>query len=420
LTAVLKKYNITCMKEYIRKPLFAALSKRLKNKPTLIQVIIGPRQVGKTTLALQIYDRCNGPKLYKTADLPNTPTTDWVATQWKEARALYANKKNGTLLILDEIQKIAHWSEAVKRLFDEDKRSRKTMRVLLLGSSSLLMQKGLTESLAGRFEIHRHNHWSFAECKEYFNLKLEEYLYFGGYPGALPLRKDEERWAKYIRDSLIETVLSKDVLLMYPITKPALLRQVFGISLAYPAEIMSYNKMIGQLQDAGNTTTVAFYLRLLSNAFLLSPLEKYSGSKIRQRGSTPKIIISDNSLISATAGQNFKHAIKNKGFWGRMVENGVGACLYHLLQEFGGNLFYWRDRDAEVDYIAQIGHRLIAIEVKSGWPSKPPASLELFARRYNNIEKIIISQQKDKGTGKNVKYLSLTDFFLNPFKNIGI
>jgi len=414
------------MKEYFRKPLFDSLIKGLKNEPRLLQVIIGPRQVGKTTLALQAYDRWPGPKLYESADLPTTPTVDWVTNYWEKARALCGKGKGDVLLLLDEIQKIPRWSEVVKKLFDEDKREKRPIRVVLLGSSSLLMQRGLTESLAGRFEIHRHNHWSFPECKEYFGLELEEYIYFGGYPGAIPLRKDEPRWGRYIRDSLIETVLSKDILLMSPITKPALLRQVFGLCLAHPAEIMSYQKMIGQLQDAGNTTTIAFYLKLLSKAFLLAPLGKYSGSKIRQRGSIPKILILDNALVSATMGRDFKTTINDKTPWGRMVENAVGAKLYPMLQELGGELFYWRDRNDEVDYVVQVGQKLIAIEVKSGATAKNPASLNLFSRRYKKAKKIIISPSKIvEKAGQNkeeedIKHLTFKDFFLEPAKSIEI
>ncbi|MFA5031428.1 MAG: ATP-binding protein [bacterium] len=407
------------MKEYIRKTLFEVLSSRLKGGPRLLQVVIGPRQVGKTTLVLQLYDRWTGPKLYKSADLPNMPTVDWIIANWEDCRALCKKNKGEALLVMDEIQKIPRWSEVVKKLFDEDKRLKTRMRVVLLGSSSLLMQKGLTESLAGRFEIHRHNHWSFPECKECFNLKFEEYLYFGGYPGAIPLRKDEIRWARYIRDSLIETVLSKDVILMSSITKPALLRQVFGLCIEHPAEIMSYQKMMGQLQDAGNTTTIAFYLKLLANAFLIVPLERYSGNKIRQRGSIPKIVVLDNALISAISGKGFKLTVKDKIFWGRMVENAVGSKLYSMTQEAGGQLFYWRERNDEVDYVIQIGQRLIAIEVKSGASSGTPA-LHIFAMRYKKAEKIVILESEIKGTEKNIKYITLEDFFSNPYKSIGI
>jgi len=410
------------MKEYLRKPLFDALLRGLRGKPSLIQVIVGPRQVGKTTLALQLYDKWSGPKIYKSADLPNIPTVDWIIEQWEEAVHLRQRRKRETLLILDEIQKIPRWSEVVKKMFDEDKRRRRLLRVVLLGSSSLLMQKGLTESLAGRFEIHRHNHWSFSECKDYFKLKFEEYIYFGGYPGAIPLRKDENRWGRYIRDSLIETVLSKDVILMSPISKPALLRQVFGLCLDHPAEIVSYQKMIGQLQDAGNTTTIAFYLTLLAKAFLLVPLEKYSGSKIKQRGSMPKILVLDNALISATSGTYFKSTKKDKTIWGRMIENAVGAKLYSILQEFGGSLFYWRDRNNEVDYVVRVGKKLVAIEVKSGIPNKASASLNLFAKRYKKAEKIVITPTAMKFVKieKDVREVKLIDFFTQPHKSIGL
>lgn len=402
--------------------MFNALLKGLRGKPNLLQVIVGPRQVGKTTLALQLYDGWTGPKLYKSADLPAIPTVDWIAAQWEEARNLRQTKSQDTLLVLDEIQKIPRWSEVVKKMFDEDKRHKKQLRVVLLGSSSLLMQKGLTESLAGRFEIHRHNHWSFSECKEYFKLNLEEYIYFGGYPGAIPIRKDENRWARYIRDSLIETVLSKDVLLMSPISKPALLRQVFGLCLGHPAEILSYQKMIGQLQDAGNTTTIAFYLTLLAKAFLLVPLEKYSGSKIKQRGSIPKIIVLDNALISATSGSQFNSVLKDKATWGRMLENAVGAKLYSILQGYGGYLFYWRERSNEIDYVVRIGRKTIAIEVKSGVPNKTPASLSLFARRYKKAEKIVIAPVRRQLTkmDSDVKEVKLEYFFINPEKCIGL
>ncbi len=208
-------------KEYIRNILFHSLRCNLNDRTSLIQVVTGPRQVGKTTLVLQIYHQWKGPKLYQSADSPHIPTIDWITEQWHVCRQLIKNKKEKALLILDEVQKIPRWSEAVKMLFDEDRRLKIPVRVVLLGSSSLLMQKGLTESLAGRFEIHRHFHWSFKECHEYFRLDLNEYIYFGGYPGSMDLRKDELRWARYIRDSLIETVISKDVLVLSPINKPA-------------------------------------------------------------------------------------------------------------------------------------------------------------------------------------------------------
>jgi predicted AAA+ superfamily ATPase len=408
------------MDEFIRKNYFAALQKGLTGKPNLLQVVVGPRQVGKTTLAFQLKKRWAGPSFYQSADLPNTPDAVWLMDCWQECRIQAPVDGQEPLLVLDEVQKIPRWSEVVKKMADEDRIAGRVIRVVLLGSSSLLMQKGLNESLAGRFELHRHHHWSFGECRDYFKLTLPEYLYFGGYPGALPLRGDETRWGKYVRDSLIETVLGKDVLLMSPVSKPALLRQVFGLCLAHAAEIMSYQKMIGQLRDAGNTTTVASYIRLLSDAFLFAPLERFSGNRIRQRGSIPKIVVLDNALISAMYAPGFQNTVSDKAVWGRMVENAVGAKLHAWLQERGGRLYYWRHRQEEVDFVGEWGRRLFAVEVKSGVPGKFPGGLNQFAKRYPRAEKILISDgnaglvQDDQQGGESLRRVSLEQFFLNP------
>lgn len=403
-------------KQYIRTQLLKKLHSRLFGGINLIQAVIGPRQVGKTTLAVQLYTSWIGAKLFESADSPLTPTAQWIIDVWNKARELKRINGHDTLLVLDEIQKIQRWSEVVKKMFDEDQRLRSRIRVIILGSSSLLMQKGLTESLAGRFEIHRHKHWSFKECREYFKFKLNEYIYFGGYPLAAMMRKDYLRWSEYIRDSLIETVISKDVILMNPITKPALLRQAFGLCLNHPAEILSYEKMIGQLRDAGNTTTIALYLKLLSNAFFLILLEKYRGSKVRQRGSSPKILVLDNSLITANSGKTFKETLKDKSNWGRLVENAVGAKLYWLAQENGGELLYWRDRNEEVDYILKFSNKVIAIEVKSGTTRHDTSSLAAFKRRYKNTQTALIAPKlgSSKNNKDSIKNIDLADFFLNP------
>jgi predicted AAA+ superfamily ATPase len=408
------------MSEFIRKFFYDVLVKGITGKPNLLQVVVGPRQVGKTTLALQVKKHWPGPSFYHSADLPNTPDAEWIMNHWLECRSHSSAANQESLLIFDEVQKIPRWSEVVKKMADEDRIAKRSIRVVLLGSSSLLMQKGLNESLAGRFELHRHHHWTYAECRDYFHLSLPEYLYFGGYPGAIPLRTDENRWAKYVRDSLIETVLGKDVLLMSPVSKPALLRQVFGLCLAHAAEIMSYQKMIGQLHDAGNTTTIASYIRLFADAFLFAQLEKYSGSRIRQRGSMPKIVVLDNALISAVYHSSFHNTFKNKTVWGRMVENAVGSKLNNWLQERGGRLYYWRDRHDEVDYIAEWGRRLLAVEVKSGVPGKVPDGLHQFAKRYPQTDKILISAsapdlaQPGKQIGQTCRQIDLEQFFLDP------
>jgi len=397
---------------YVRKRYFDLLWRYLHGEPRFLQAVVGPRQVGKTTLALQLLKRWEGPKRYETADQPMIPTAQWIVDEWEKARRLSWQGKPDTLLVLDEVQKIPRWSEAVKMLVDEDKRRGLRLRVVLLGSSALLMQKGLSESLAGRFELHRHPHWSFRECRECFGLSVEEYLYFGGYPGALLLRKEEERWRGFIRDSLIETVLSKDVLLIWPVLKPALLRQAFGVVISHPAEILSYQKMLGTLQDAGNTTTIASYLRLLSHAFLLAPLERFSGSRVKQRGSTPKIIALDNALVTAMMTTTFQQAKRDASLWGRLVENAVGAQLYWALQNLGGELLYWRDRQDEVDFIAVQGEKVSAVEVKSGKETAFPEGLDVFKRRYPEARTILIAGHRKPSTAKAAQEVMTMDRFL--------
>lgn len=246
-----------------------------------------------------------------------------------------------------------------------------------------------------------------------FCLSLNEYFFYGGYPGAIALRKDGLRWARYMRDSLIETVLSKDILLLSPVSKPVLLRQTFGLAMDYPAQIVSYQKMIGSLQDAGNTTTIASYIQLLSRAFLLTAIERYSGSKIRRRGSIPKIMVFDNGLISAMSGKLFTEVLKDKIQWGRMIENAVGAQLYFLSQKTGGSLFYWRDRDYEVDYVLKVSGITIAIEVKTG--KHPVAFTELhhFKKKYKNVRTAIVTPAKMSVPGIDTG-LTIKEFFDNP------
>ncbi|MCX5782953.1 MAG: ATP-binding protein, partial [Elusimicrobia bacterium] len=350
------------------------------------------------------------PSLYEVADQPDVPSAQWIETQWDAARKM-ARGKNHPLLILDEVQKIPGWSEAVKKQVDYDKRNNFSIRVLLLGSSALLVQRGLTESLSGRFELHRLPHWSYAECNECFGMPLKDYFIFGGYPAAVPLLSSYARWGRYVRDSLIETVVGKDVILMSPVQKPALLRQTFGMACAHPAQIMSYQKMTGQLSDAGNTTTIAHYLNLLSAAYLLAVIPRWSGNKMRQRGSIPKIILRDNSLINAmtlpSGGQEL-----NEPIWrGRLVENAVGAALAVLAEQTGGELFYWRERDYEVDYVFKLGPKLLAIEVKSGFSVDKTPGMNAFLQRNPKASALIIG---NSGRQNLFKAISLRVFFNNP------
>jgi predicted AAA+ superfamily ATPase len=283
----------------------------------------------------------------------------------------------GAILVLDEVQKAIGWSESVKRLWDEDTRAKQPIKVVLLGSAPLLVQQGLTESLAGRFEILRLPHWSLAEMRAAFDFSMDQYAYFGGYPGAAPLINEPERWRRYILDALVETTISRDVLLLTRMDKPALLRRMFELGCRYSGQVLSYNKMLGQLHDAGNTTTLAHYLELLSGAGLLIGLSKFARRVVRQKGSSPKLQVLNTALMTAQCGLSFEDAKDDHEFWGHLVESAVGAHLANAAALNECELFYWRESNREVDFVARAGRTLTAIEVKSGRsrdtnPSSPP------------------------------------------------
>jgi hypothetical protein len=349
------------------RPQAADLARRLKEPRRFIQAVTGPRQVGKTTLVQQVVGASRLPARFASADEPTLREPPWITQQWEAAR-LEAREagRQGAVLVLDEIQKIPGWSESVKHLWDEDSRLRLPLKVVLLGSAPLLVQHGLTESLAGRFEVLCLPHWSFSEMSEAFGWSLDQYLFYGGYPGAASLIGEPRRWARYVLDSLIETTIARDVLLLSRVDKPALLRRLFQLGCTYSGQTLSYTKMVGQLQDAGNTTTLAHYLDLLSAAGMLTGLQKYAGQTVRQRASSPKLQVLNTALMTAQTGTTLREARKDHEFWGRLVESAVGAHLANAAALGVCELYYWRDRNREVDFITRAGRRLTAIEVKSG------------------------------------------------------
>lgn len=384
----------------IQRPVVGSILAGFRHEKPLLQALIGPRQVGKTTAAVHVREHLGWPAHEATADaaIPHSP--EWIETQWRLARARRGSATGRVLLVLDEIQKVPGWSEVVKRLWDAELREKGGVRPLLLGSSSLLVQKGLTESLSGRFLLHRATHWSLAECREAFGFDLERWIFYGGYPGAAAFVDDETLWRRYVNDSLIETVLARDVLQMQTVTKPALLRQLFALSTQYPAQMLSYNKMLGQLQDAGNTVTLASYLRLLETAFLVSGLQLHTKGEVRKRGSSPKLVLWNNALVSAGARPSFAEARADGAWWGRLVENAVGAHLLNHLQGPQWSVTYWRDGPAEVDYVVSRGAHTWAIEVKSGRGGRV-SGLSAFRERYPKASSWIV------GTGG----IPLEEFF---------
>lgn len=367
---------------------FQILKKRLQEDKNFIQVLWGPRQVGKTTLVEQVLQDFSYHH-FASADAPVLKDSVWLAQQWEIVRHKCQQKKTPVILVIDEIQKVQNWSETIKYLWDEDKRKNLPIKVVLLGSSSLLIQKGLTESLAGRFELIPVMHWGFQEMQQAFGYDLDTYIYFGGYPGAASLVQDVARWRRYILDSIIETTLSRDILLLTRVDKPALIRQLFFLGCSYSAQILSYQKMLGQLQEKGNTVTLAHYLHLLEQACLLMGLQKF-GTDIRKRSSSPKFQIFNSALLSAVHEQSFQEVRQNPDQWGRLVENAVGQHLVNSIQGTGMNLFYWRERDQEVDYVLTKQDRVIAIEVKSTWRKPSFNGMTSFKNKFKPKKTLLV------------------------------
>ena len=366
----------------IRKTYYDTIVGRLAEPRRFIQVIAGPRQVGKSTLIGQILSNQSLPHTLTAADAVPIADVEWIAEAWETARSgMDFRSETEHLLVIDEIQKIPGWSEVVKREWDRDTREDRNLKIVLLGSSRLLLMKGLTESLAGRFELIRMGHWDYAEMREAFGFSLDQYIYFGGYPGSAAMIGDEARWKSYIRDSLVDSAITKDVLMTSTVYKPALLRQLFELGCSYSGELLSLNKMLGQLQDAGNVTTLAGYLNLLDECNLLAGLQKYSADKARRYSSIPKYQVYNNALHSAYNEASFEEARTNPKLWGRWVESAVGAYLLNHSDEKGYKVQYWREIPDEVDFILTRNRISVAIEVKSG-RRKAGHGLSVFANRY--------------------------------------
>jgi uncharacterized protein len=379
------------------------LKRRVEEPRKFIQILTGPRQVGKTTVLSQLTGKLEIPSLFESADAVAAANTLWLEQVWESARLkLKAKSAKSFLLIIDEIQKISKWSDMVKKLYDEDTFGNINLKVILSGSLRLLLERGLSESLTGRFEIIYMTHWRFDEMQEAFGWNASQYAWFGGYPGSAGLINDENRWKSYIRDSIIEPSISKDILMLTRIDKPALLKNLFELGCWYSGQILSYSKMVGQLQDAGNTTTLSHYLKILGTAGLLSGLEKYSHTYIRKRASSPKFQVYNNSLISAQMTKTYNEIITEPVEWGRIVESAVGAHLVNESVKRGYSIYYWRDRNDEVDFVLEKGRKVIAIEVKSSY-SKNQKGMRAFQKKYNPLKTYLV----DKNTFPWHEFISI-------------
>ncbi len=389
----------------------ATLTARLSETPSRLIAVFGPRQTGKTTMVLQALARTDRPSRYLAVDEPEpstpgiapvadrehtTPLADrrdraWLARRWEDARRRAWQSDRGFVLVFDEIQKIPQWSDTIKGLWDADRARGVPLHIVILGSAPLPMQSGLSESLAGRFEPIRVMHWSFLEMSAAFDVTLDEYIYFGGYPGAAALIGDEARWQDYILHALVEPHLERDLLAMTRVDKPALLKSLFALGASYSGQILSYTKMLGQLQDAGNTTTLARYLDLLSTAGLLTGLSKHSGSSQRRRASSPKLHVLNTALMASASGYSFAEARADRTFWGRLVESAVGA---HLVNTAPASLSvcYWRDGHREVDFVLRRGPRVVGIEVKSGDGRARDRARRAFEEQFPASRLLVVGQ----------------------------
>ena len=400
--------------ESFQRPQVQTLVERLAEPARHIIALLGPRQTGKTTIARQALGRTDLESRYLAIDEPEAPgfpasydeaavtfrllperDSEWLVRQWEEARVEAERSPRGSVLVLDEIQKIEGWSETVKGLWDADRLRDCPLRVVILGSAPLLMQSGLSESLAGRFETIRVTHWSFAEMSSAFDFDLPKYLYFGGYPGAGPLVREPDRWRAYVLGGLVEPNIERDLLAMTRVDKPALLKRLFELGAACSGQILSYTKMLGQLHDAGNTTTLARYLDLLASAGLLAGLQKYTGSPVSRRASSPKLNVLNTALMTAGSGYSFDEAQADRTYWGRIVESAVGAHLFNTA-ESDMRLHYWREGSHEVDFVLKRGGRVVAIEVKSGEERmarrgrRPLPGMAAFEERFSPCGRLLV------------------------------
>lgn len=384
--------------------------RRLAEKPHKLIAVFGPRQTGKTTIIRQVLRQIDLKGRYLAVDsrdslapplpsdvsgatlpFPEVNDTDWLVRNWRQGRSEANRFGRGFVLVFDEIQKIPDWSETVKGLWDADRNSNCPLHVVILGSAPLLIQSGLRESLAGRFELIPVTHWSFEEMSEAFGFDLHHYLYFGGYPGAVPLVRDPDRWRGYVLNALVEPSIERDLLAMTRVNKPALLKQLFELGRTYSGQILSYTKMLGQLQDAGNTTTLPRYLDLLSSTGLLTGLPKYSNRPLQVKASSPKFNVLNTALLTAGSGYSFEEAQADRTFRGRLVESAVGAHLFNSAAS-DTRLHYWREASFEVDFVLQRGFRIIPVEVKSSVKRRPLQGMDEFRRRFNPHRWLLVGE----------------------------
>lgn len=373
-----------------KRNVYDTIKERMSEPRRFVQVIMGPRQIGKSTVVKQVLDDLDRPFILRSADTVPASYGSWISDCWAEARLLLnVQQLPEVILAIDEIQKIRNWSESVKKEWDSDTLNGINIKVILLGSSRVMLEKGLSESMMGRFEEIRMAHWTFPEMRDAFGLSLDEYIYFGGYPGAAPLIKDEQRWRDYISASMVDATINKDILMDTPIGKPALLRQTFELCAAYSGRIVSLTKLLGALQDAGNTVTLAGYINLLGDSGLITGLQKFSADTARRKASIPKYQVFNNALCSLYSGYSFNEALTDRKKWGVVFESAIGAHIVNSAFSQRFNVHYWRDSNNEVDFILSKNRRVVAVEVNSN-DERATAGLQSFKKQFHPDASFIV------------------------------
>lgn len=386
------------------------LKSRMAEPRRRMQIVMGPRQVGKSTLVGQFTEGVSVPFDFFAADGVNRFDSSWIPNKWQQVRMrMDIHSEQEHILIIDEVQKIRGWSEQVKKEWDEDSRSHRNLKVILLGSSRLLLQKGLEESLEGRFETIKMGYWDWQEMHEAFGFSMDEYVYFGGFPGLAPDIQDEDRWRNLMEDSIISPILTRDILEIEEIRNPALLRQVFELACTESAKELSLTKMQGTM-NSGTVPTIKNYLDILNKSMIVQPLQNYSPSRVKEKQSVPKMQVFNNAFRNRFGTFSFDEARVDPAEWGRLVESAVGAHLANRAMTDDYELFYWRnERRQECDYVLRKGQALVAIEVKSGSVDKT-VGFEKFKEQFaDNVTAAFI-------VGPHA--LPLDDFFIMDLKSL--
>ena len=374
----------------IQRKQYQILMSRIRETRKCIQVIEGPRQVGKSTLIKQVLRATDIPWLHFSTDNVATTGNEWISECWATARnKMHIEHLTELLLVIDEVQRLPRWSDAVKKEWDADTFSDTNIKVVLLGSSRVMLERGLSDSLKGRFEVIRMPNWSYSEMNEAFGVTLDEYIYYGGYPGAADYIHDPDRWRDYIRSSIVDATINNDILMDSPIGKPALLRRTFELSAACSGLLLSLTKMVGQLQDAGNTTTLSDYLDLLDQSGMVCGLQKFAMNQVRRRASVPKYQVYNNALLSFYSDYDFAAARNDRKLWGRFFESAVGAHIINCAYTGNFRVFYWRDGNDEVDFVLVRNSRIVAIEVKSN-DIADTAGLHRFEEMFHPHRSVIV------------------------------